>query len=52
MFTFGQKIAVKTKNNGVEYIYPCMGMVLGETDTELVLLFPDGRVTVKKCDIA
>ncbi|WP_176560244.1 hypothetical protein [Brevibacillus dissolubilis] len=50
-FAFGQKVAVKTKGLGVEFIYPQMGMVLAETDTDLTLLFPDGRVTVSKSDV-
>ncbi|MBO8163859.1 MAG: hypothetical protein H0Z34_09125 [Brevibacillus sp.] len=52
MFSYGQKVAVRAKNNRTEYIYPHMGMVLQETDTDVVLLFPDGRVTVKKADLA
>jgi hypothetical protein len=51
MFTFGQKIAVKTKKQGTEYVYPALGMVLHETSTDVVLLFPDGKVTISKADL-
>lgn len=50
-FKFGQKLAIRTKENRVEVIYPHMALVLEETDTNLVLLFPDGRVKINKADI-
>ncbi len=51
MFTFGQKVQVKTKNQGSEFIYPALGMVIAETSTDVVLLFPDGKVTINKADL-
>ncbi|MFY0543413.1 hypothetical protein [Brevibacillus sp. H7] len=51
MFTFGQKIQVKTKKQGTEFIYPALGMVLQETSTDVVLLFPDGKVKISKADL-